>query len=169
MENQCKHCKQIKDILDFVKVNGSITKYCKTCYETNDLKWLRDKHLISKLKRRNRDTARRRQRRWNNWNWALYKSAQQRSREKHIVFEINPSDIIVPENCPVLGIKLIKSNTNPTANSPTLDRINPKLGYTKDNICVMSYRANVLKNDGTIEDHEKVISFLKNKLGFDKK
>lgn len=57
------------------------------------------------------------------------------------------SDIIIPETCPMLGIKLEfgfdKQGGN--FNSPSLDRIIPELGYTKGNVMVISKRANMIK------------------------
>ena len=48
-------------------------------------------------------------------------------------------------------------------NSPSIDRIIPELGYTKGNIQIISHRANnTIKNNGTIEEHEKIIKYIKN-------
>ena len=48
-----------------------------------------------------------------------------------------------------------------TDNSPSLDRINPKKGYTKDNVIIMSNLANRIKTDATTDQIEKVWKFLK--------
>ena len=45
--------------------------------------------------------------------------------------------------------------------SPSLDRIDPNRGYTKDNIIVMSYRANRIKNDATKEEIKKLAEWIK--------
>ena len=39
-------------------------------------------------------------------------------------------------------------------NSPSIDRKIPSLGYMKGNIWVISYRANRIKNDATVEELE---------------
>lgn len=39
-----------------------------------------------------------------------------------------------------------------TSDSPTLDRIDPRRGYTDDNVWIISYRMNVIKNDGTPQE-----------------
>lgn len=58
--------------------------------------------------------------------------------------------------CPVLGIPLFKGTGKLTDNSPTLDRIDSTGGYTKDNVLVVSARANRIKSDATIEELLKV-------------
>lgn len=164
-EKICKFCKKVKSISEFVEFEYHIRKCCKECYQTDKLKFQREKDSISKQKRYLRNKLHKDYKRKNEWNWALYKYAQQRAREHHLDFTIKPSDIIVPKICPVLGIELKQSEGKPNDNSPTLDRLNPNLGYIKENICVMSNRANRLKNNGSLEEHEKVLSFLKNHSG----
>ena len=71
----------------------------------------------------------------------------------------------MPKKCPVLGIDLqysdIGSKKYQTDNSPSLDRIDPKKGYTKDNVVIMSNLANRIKTDATADQIEKVWKFLK--------
>ena len=43
----------------------------------------------------------------------------------------------------------ITANRSHTPDSPTLDRIDPRRGYTDDNVWLISYRMNAIKNDGT--------------------
>lgn len=52
----------------------------------------------------------------------------------------------MPTVCPVLGIPLLLSDAR-TPNSPSLDRILPRVGYVPGNIRVISDRANRLKGD----------------------
>ena len=71
--------------------------------------------------------------------------------------------IIIPKICPVLGIPLSFGNEKesplPTDNSPSIDRIIPTLGYVKNNIVIVSQRANRIKNDATIDELERVFNF----------
>lgn len=41
-------------------------------------------------------------------------------------------------------------------NSPSIDRIDPRLGYTKDNVWVICGRANRIKNNATFEEFEEI-------------
>jgi hypothetical protein len=74
---------------------------------------------------------------------------------------LNIDDIIIPEVCPVLGIPLKVNTSRVSSGSPSLDRKDNNKGYTKDNTYVISYRANSLKNDATIEELEKVINYMR--------
>lgn len=78
----------------------------------------------------------------------LVNSAKQRANKKGLEFEITPGDIFIPEFCPILKKPLIKH----TRYAPSIDRIDSSKGYTKNNIWVISRRANLMKNDATIED-----------------
>ncbi len=43
--------------------------------------------------------------------------------------------------------------------SPTIDRIDNTRGYTKDNVLVVSHRANSIKSDATLDELEAIVSF----------
>lgn len=77
-------------------------------------------------------------------------------KKYNIPFDLELSDIVIPEVCPILGVKLINrshiGSKTSKWNSASIDRINPKLGYTKGNIQIISMRANLMKTDSTEED-----------------
>lgn len=77
-------------------------------------------------------------------------------------FEVEWSELEWPTHCPVLGIELDYYSLagKRSENSASFDRINPKLGYVKGNVIIMSWRANRIKNDGTAEEHRKIAEFL---------
>ena len=87
--------------------------------------------------------------------------AKNRAKNKNLPFDITLEDIIIPEFCPILGIKLEKGNGIACDNSPSIDRINSDFGYTKDNIVVCSYRANRIKNDSSIQEIEMILKWYK--------
>jgi hypothetical protein len=84
----------------------------------------------------------------------LWKSAKKRARDKGLAFDIEPSDIIIPNFCPYLGIEIIHETGHKARrdNSPSLDRIDSTNGYVKGNIIVCSWRANFLKSDATLNE-----------------
>ena len=76
-------------------------------------------------------------------------------------FTIEFGDLTFPTHCPVLGIELDYFADSRSENSPSFDRIDPKLGYVKGNVAIISWRANRIKNDGTAEEHEKIAKFIR--------
>ena len=89
----------------------------------------------------------------------MWKSAKERAKKQGVPFEISVEDIVIPEYCPVLGLKLENGDGKVHRNSPTLDKIIPQKGYVKGNIIVVSWLANTIKNCGTIEQIQKVADF----------
>lgn len=87
--------------------------------------------------------------------YRLYFLAKKRAKEKGIEFNIEVDDITIPSVCPILEIPLTKNNIGWAADIPTLDRIDPNKGYIKGNIKVISGKANVMKNNATIEELKK--------------
>lgn len=92
----------------------------------------------------------------------ILSSARDRAREQNLSFSIKEKDIIIPKLCPVLGIPLQKAKGQPNNNSPSIDRINPKFGYIPSNIRIISYRANMLKNNATLAELELILIDMRN-------
>lgn len=82
----------------------------------------------------------------------MWQSARERAKKFNLPFEITPSDIVIPKICPILGIPLIQGNGKAHANSPSLDRIIPELGYTPNNIQVISHKANTIKSNASMSE-----------------
>ena len=99
----------------------------------------------------------------------IYFGAKHRAFKKNLEFNLDMSDISIPKKCPALNIEIDIENNKLIDNSPTLDRIDNKRGYVKDNIQVISFRANALKRDGTIEELERLLTWLKLTLNNNKK
>jgi len=89
----------------------------------------------------------------------LINSLKRSAERRGLDFNLNKEDIIIPNKCPILNIPL--KFGSPKYNSPSIDRFDNSKGYTKDNIRVISYRANVLKNDATLEEMEAIINYMK--------
>ena len=60
----------------------------------------------------------------------------------------------LPEYCPVLPwIRLDYGNNHGDRNMwASIDRIDPRIGYVAGNVRIISFRANVLKSNGTPEE-----------------
>lgn len=84
---------------------------------------------------------------------------KKRARDKGLEFNLDASDLIIPAVCPIFGTPLAFSTDKFDPNQPSMDRINPKKGYVKGNVCVISLRANKIKSrlDGTNVEHLKAL------------
>lgn len=111
----------------------------------------------------NRIIIRRKQneRRKQNPEKTLYQEAKRRAKRNNLEFDIEISNVVIPHLCPVLGIPLLSGNRTVREESPSIDRINSTLGYVKNNIRVISYRANRIKGNCSIDELLKVISYMK--------
>lgn len=90
--------------------------------------------------------------RYNSIERSLWYPAKKRAKLKGIEFNIDITDIVIPEFCPILGIRLERGKGTVSPSSPTLDRIVQSKGYVKGNVHVVSYRANSMKNDASPEE-----------------
>lgn len=97
----------------------------------------------------------------NTLEYSLWSSAKERAKKYGRVFDLLVTDITVPDTCPVFNIKLIPGVGKQHSGSPTLDRLDSSKGYTKDNVRVISQRANALKQDATIGMLEALIKYMK--------
>jgi len=95
-----------------------------------------------------------------NLTYFLWKNAKVRAARFKIPFTIKPKDIVIPNFCPVLGLPLQPGEGSVAGGSPTVDRFYPTLGYTHDNITVISHRANTLKGDGTAHEHRQIATWM---------
>lgn len=92
---------------------------------------------------------------------ALLGQARKRAAASSLPFNLEATDIIVPEFCPVLGLPLkISEEGRWTDNSPSLDRFTPSLGYVKGNVRVISWRANRIKCDATVEEVRALLAYM---------
>lgn len=98
------------------------------------------------------------------WKQQIYHRSKQNARSRGISHDLRKEDVVWPDVCPVLGIKLNygrPKNGRSSWDSPSIDRFDSSLGYTKDNCVVMSWRANMLKADGIAWEFEKLLSFMR--------
>lgn len=93
----------------------------------------------------------------------VIQNAKARAKKLNVPFDLTAEDIIIPDTCPILGIPIMRNNGKRvhSDNSPSLDRLVPALGYVKGNVHVISYRANLIKNQGTLAEHLAVVEFMK--------
>lgn len=152
MEKRCVKCNTIKLLTQYHKNKNTKDGYhtiCKICNNKQASIWAKNNYekVIFMKKERRKDVR-----------YSLVESAKTRSLKKNLTFDISVNDIIIPEYCPALNIKLIKSSNRLSSNSPSIDRIDSNKGYTKDNIQILSFKANAMKNNAS---KEELITFAK--------
>ena len=95
-----------------------------------------------------------------NERYQLWCQAKKRAKRKNLEFNLKPTDIPeIPKVCPILKIPIIIGNDKLTDNSPTLERIDNNKGYIKNNILIISYKANRIKNNATLKELKMVVKF----------
>lgn len=82
------------------------------------------------------------------------------AKRQKIEFTISFDDLDYPEFCPYLDIPIDYSTSKGQGghdNYPSLDRINPNIGYVKGNVIVCSVKGNRIKNNATLDELETLV------------
>ena len=173
-DNTCKNCRRIlkgrvatPEILHCPVCNRDLPYYkfliarksstgrmwcCKECYEAN--KELSNNNFRKKYDSNFKELihTQKRESRLRNFIHAMWKAAKVRAALKNIEFNIEESDIVIPDECPLLKTPLVFGTKDNYDYSPSLDRIDNTKGYIKGNIWVISKKANTMKNSVTLEE-----------------
>jgi hypothetical protein len=127
-------------------MNQSSIDYHRAYYERNKER-IKERTKLQSQIRRNKEPEQ-----------AMIVAARARAKRGGYPFTITKDDIIIPKLCPLLGIPMYSSLGKVTPNSPSLDKIVPSKGYVKDNILVISYRANAIKTDASLEELKLIVA-----------
>ena len=125
---------------------------CKECYDNkpnisdNNFRKSYDNDFKELIYRQKRES------RIRNFTHAMYIAARNRAKRKGIEFNIDETDITIPEICPLLEIPIEYGTKSNYDRSPSLDRIDNTKGYIKGNVWVISQKANAMKNSATFEE-----------------
>lgn len=87
------------------------------------------------------------------------------AKAKGLDHTLSLDDIVVPRRCPVFGYELRYGGR--ADNSATIDRLDSSKGYIPGNVGIISFRANRLKSNGTIEDFRKILAYMESIGGED--
>jgi len=154
MSRICSDCKKELDenCFYFNRKRNDYQSKCKECNKKYNRIWKRtDKGRIWRKRYRGQYENK------NCWFASLRFGAKKRNLE----FTITIDDIVIPEFCPILGIKLQRNKGMPKDNSISVDRIDNSKGYIKGNVYVISYKANRMKGSMTLEILEKLLEYMK--------
>lgn len=88
-----------------------------------------------------------RERRRKDWPRIILHGVKYRCKQRGITFDLKPSDVVIPAECPILREPFDLTHSARSRNAPTIDRIDPRKGYTPNNVRVISWYANRIKSD----------------------
>jgi len=170
-EKKCTKCQKTKPYEKFNKElrnkKTGITSQCKQCHKEYIQERLKDNAYKEQIYEHNRkyykipkNNKRRREQltayRKNNPEKVILRNAKYRAKKYNLRFDLDLKDIIIPEKCPLLEIKLKKGEYN-RDKSPSLDRIDNNKGYVKENVWIISNLANTIKSKATIKELQTLI------------
>lgn len=168
----CRECNNFKEYSNYdLRDNGNFRNICKICaYNKRQLK--KDEYNERRKNRRDDEIAKSiyskrryerfkedkeaykkfiekgRQYRKDNWVVGAYSRLKVRAKKENLPFNLEKSDLVYPDRCPLLGISMSVGHPN-KSQCVSWDRIIPELGYVKGNVKAISYKANTMKNDAT--------------------
>lgn len=87
----------------------------------------------------------------------IYHRVKARAKEKNLDFDLDLSDIVIPDKCPVFNHEFIYNDTDWTY---SVDRKDPIKGYVKGNIMIISNKANRAKNNLSIDEFKLVLAYM---------
>lgn len=154
----CRRCGEDKPLDQFKarykNMKQGLTQYyegqCLACGNNYDKEFMRDKR--SHVSYRKAEYKRQKDKYQADPRIGMFDRAKKRARKIGCDFSITLNDIVLPDTCPLLDIALMVNEGGIADNSYSLDKIDPKKGYTKDNIMVMSNLANAMKNRANVEE-----------------
>lgn len=168
----CTSCHEIKICNEYRErlTKNGIDRYqshvCKSCESAHSLRYNQEHSEEIQAYQKMRvetgaDSIMRKNRAEKYLQTFLWRKARQNAKQRNKEFNIEVSDILIPEKCPLLDIPLqvnIGMGTN-RRNSYSIDRIDSSKGYIKGNIQILSQLANTMKNCAT---QEQLLTFAKN-------
>lgn len=90
----------------------------------------------------------------------LLNKLKAKSKKFGLPFNLTKEDLIPPEFCPILNIKLNLDRKDSDL-TPSADRLIPELGYVKGNVRMISMRANRIKSDASLKEIEQIFNYMK--------
>lgn len=157
MDKQCSKCGVIKNINDFYKSQRG--SKCKECILEITREYKRNKRKNSEF--RKNEGKKQKERRVRLWQNTLLND----SNRKNIIREIDVNfinELYEKQNglCYWFKVPLIPSNSKKKPQQPSLDRLDRNKGYTKDNVVLTCYAANIGRNENDVKTWSEFLNVL---------
>jgi len=162
----CKKCDKVLPLFSFTKNSASkdgLQFACKTCDNLRQ-----QKRRIEKKKQIQEYGKQYRIKHTDDMDFrlqGLLNASRARSKEKNRENTLTKQDLfeLFPKDgcCPIFGFKLEWNGTGFRETSPSIDRIDSTKGYTKDNVQIISWKANRIKGYASVEELEVLLAYLK--------
>lgn len=98
------------------------------------------------------------------WCVHMLNGIRRRAAAKNVPCTLTVSELVelMPDKCPVFGVEFsFINNGKMTPDSPSVDRLIPSRGYVKDNVAIVSMKANAIKSAFTSDDVLRVAEWMK--------
>jgi len=155
----CKICGETKSVDDFYKSQRGLK--CKICTLEITREYKRRRRID--LDFRKSEGIKQKERRVRLWQNTLIHDSKFRGLEHNITVK-DIDNMFETQNglCYWFNIPLIPSNCSKHPQQPSLDRLDRSKGYTKDNVVLCCYSANIGRNDNNVETWKKFLNLLFN-------
>ena len=94
-----------------------------------------------------------------NWQHQLFLSVRSNAKRRGIAFAVAEHEVPWTDVCPVFGVPIGPRVGKPADDSASIDRKDNSRGYVPGNVVVVSYRANRIKNDATVAELKRIVTF----------
>ena len=157
MDRQCSKCGEVKSNNDFYQSQRG--NRCKECILIGTRKYKRKIRLDPE--HRKMEGLKQKERRVRLWQNTLINDSKNRKLENNLtVDDINEMFNKQDGLCYWFKIPLIPSKDKKHPQQPSLDRLDSSKGYTRDNVVLCCYSANIGRNENDLDTWKKFLDLL---------
>ena len=158
IQKKCKICNKLKSLNEFYKSQRSLK--CKKCILDLTREYKRNKRKDSEF--RKIEVQKQKERRLRLWQNTLINDSKHRGIENTLTVE-DINELYKKQNglCYWFKVPLIPSDKSKHPQQPSLDRLDRNKGYTKDNVVLCCYSANIGRNENDLKTWVDFIKTLK--------